>query len=134
MGVTHSAVVRLIYEKGKPEVRKMKTNLIDANHLKGVLALTSVTTEEYAKALEETIEVLSKQPRVTPDIISGTTTTSSYPHRSENYKPTPTLLALQCKSCGGIVDKDTLTCRHCGMTYMLLTNSNPINDWHYNSF
>jgi len=113
----------------------MKTNLIDANQLKGVLELTSSTNEQYAKALEYTIEALSKQPRVTSDIIfSGTTTTSSYHHRSENDKPTPTLLALQCKSCGGIVDKDTLTCRHCGMTYMLLTNSNPINNWHYNSF
>lgn len=124
----------------------MKTNLIDANHLKGVLALTSVTTEEYAKALEETIEVLSKQPRVTyedaseQDITIANRTNSQYAYTPTNVISTgkvdfgTTLLALQCKSCGGIVDKDTLTCRHCGMTYMLLTNSNPIHDWHYNSF
>lgn len=29
------------------------------------------------------------------------------------------LIPLQCTSCGAAIDKDTMTCKHCGMTFML---------------
>lgn len=109
----------------------MKSDLIDANQLKDVLALTVSTTEESAKALKEAMEVISKHPLVTysepseypsdmPVITSGTI------HADFSNTPSQTIIALQCKSCGGIIDKDTMTCRHCGMTYMLV-NSNEVS-------
>ena len=29
------------------------------------------------------------------------------------------LVPMQCTSCGAAIDKDTMTCKHCGMTFML---------------
>ena len=109
----------------------MKTRLIDANQLKGILTLTVPTSEEYAKALKKTMEIISKHPQVIyseplecpsdmPVITSGTI------HADFSNIPSQTIIALQCKSCGGIIDKDTMTCKHCGMTYMLV-NSSEIN-------
>lgn len=109
----------------------MKSDLINANRLKDILTLTSSTTEEYTKALQTAIKVISKHPLVTysepseypsdmPVITSGTI------HADFSNTPSHTIIALQCKSCGGIIDKDTMTCRHCGMTYMLI-NSSEIN-------
>lgn len=104
----------------------MKSDLIDVNQLKDVLALTASTTEESAKAFKEAMEIISKHPLVTysepleypsdtPIITSGTI------HADFSNIPSPTIIALQCKSCGGIIDKGTMTCRHCGMTYMLVS-------------
>ncbi len=103
----------------------MKSDLIDANQLEDVLKLITPTTEEYAEALQKTMEVISKHPLVTysehseypsdtPIITSGTIHTDM---------SSQTIIALQCKSCGGVIDRDTMTCRHCGMTYMLVNRS-----------
>lgn len=116
----------------------MKSDLINANQLKGVLALTTSTSEEYAKALQKAIQVISEQPHVTYDDpsellvkdsdypIDATVTTSGKIHADFSNMPSQTIIALQCKSCGGVIDKNTMTCRHCGMTYMLV-NSSEIN-------
>jgi hypothetical protein len=106
--------------------------LIDANQLKDVLALTSSTTEEYTKALKVALEqpivayndpseLLVKDSSYPLDAIKTTSGTLS---SSDTYNPA--LMALQCKSCGGVIDRDTMTCMHCGMTYMLV-NSSEIN-------
>ncbi len=29
------------------------------------------------------------------------------------------LVPMQCTSCGAAIDKDTMTCKHCGMAFML---------------
>lgn len=29
------------------------------------------------------------------------------------------LVPMQCTSCGAAIDKDTMTCKHCGMPFML---------------
>lgn len=29
------------------------------------------------------------------------------------------LVPMQCTSCGAVIDKETMTCRHCGMAFML---------------
>lgn len=115
----------------------MKSDLINANQLKDVLDLITPTTEEYAKALEGTIQAL-EQPLVSyTDPSELLVKDSGYPsdaaiissgtiHADFSDTPDYGIIALQCKSCGGIIDKDTMTCRHCGMTYMLV-NSNEIN-------
>ena len=117
---------------------KTKSNLIDAGQLKGVLALTSSTTEEYTKALKEAMQIVLEQPLVAYSDpsellvkdsgypIDAVVTTSGKIHADFSNMPSQTIMALQCKSCGGIIDKDTMTCKHCGMTYMLV-NSNEIN-------
>ena len=114
-----------------------KSDLINVNQLKDILALTSSTTEEYAKAFQEAMEIALEQPLVAyndpsellvsnrnftdnPDVY--VTTGYTY-HDTSNDICNPTLMALQCKSCGGIIDKGTMTCRHCGMTYMLVSSS-----------
>jgi hypothetical protein len=114
---------------------RTKSDLIDANQLKDILALTSSTTEEYAKALRETMEIALEQPLVAytdpsellvkdsgypPDT---TIITSGTIHADFSNMPSQTIIALQCRSCGGIIDKDTMTCKHCGMTYMLVDRS-----------
>lgn len=111
----------------------MKSDLINVTQLEDVLRLITPTTEEYAEALQKAIEVISEQPLVTysepaellvkesdypldaTTIVSGTLSLSDICN--------PSLMALQCKSCGGVIDKDTMTCKHCGMTYMLVNNS-----------
>lgn len=109
----------------------MKSNLINANQLKDVLALTTSTTEAYAEALQTAIQVISKHPLITYSEPSEcpldmpVITSDRIPADFSNT-PSHTIIALQCKSCGGIIDKDTMTCRHCGMTYMLI-NSSKIN-------
>lgn len=113
-----------------------KSDLIDANQLKGVLELAKPTTEEYAEALQTAMQVIMEQPLMAYNdpsellvkesdyplddttVISGTSSLSDICN--------PALIALQCKSCGGVIDKDTMACKHCGMTYMLV-NSNEIN-------
>ena len=112
----------------------MRSDLIDANQLKDVLASTSCSTEEYAKALKIAIHAL-EQPLVDYDDPSELLIKDSgYLPNSIVVKlgtsildPTntssQTIIALQCKSCGGVIDKDTMTCRHCGMTHMLVNNS-----------
>lgn len=113
----------------------MKTDLINATQLKDVLDLITPTAEEYAEALKTAMEIISKHPRVIysepsecpsdmPVITSGTI------HADFSNTSSQTIIALQCKSCGGIIDKDTMTCRHCGMTYMLV-NSSEINPRYY---
>ncbi len=106
----------------------MKSDLINVTQLKDVLDLITPTAEEYAEALKKAMEVISKHPLVTnsepseypsdtPVITSGTI------HTDFSNMPSQTIIALQCKSCGGIIDKDTMTCRHCGMSYMLVNSS-----------
>lgn len=109
----------------------MKSDLIDANQFKDVLSSTSCNTEEYAKALKIAIQALehplvdyndpsellikdSSYPIDTAVITSGTI------HADFSNMHSQTIIALQCKSCGGILDKGTMTCRHCGMAYMLV--------------
>ena len=109
-------------------------DLIDANQLKGIIALTASTTEESAKAFKEAMQIALEHPLVayndpseipvgdfadSPDMC----VTTVYTHHDTCN---PALMALQCKSCGGVIDKNTMTCRHCGMTYMLV-NSSEIN-------
>ena len=113
----------------------MKSNLIDTNQLEDVLKLITPTTEEYAEALQKTMQIISEQPHVTCADLSGLLVKDSgYPsdsiivtsgmiHADFSNMPSQTIIALQCKSCGGFIDKDTMTCRHCGMTYMLVNNS-----------
>lgn len=113
----------------------MKSDLINANQLKDVLAATSSSTEEYAKALQKTMEIISEQPGVTYADSSellikdsgypsdSTIVTSGTIHADFSNMQSQTIIALQCKSCGGIIDKDTMTCKHCGMTYMLINSS-----------
>jgi len=109
--------------------------LIDVNQLKDVFALTASTTEESAKAFKEAMQIALEQPLVSyadpsellikdsgypPNSIiinSGTATLGSINTSSQ------TIIALQCKSCGGVVDRDTMTCRHCGMAHMLVNSS-----------
>ena len=111
--------------------------LIDANQLKDVFASASSTTEEYAGALKEAMRIALEQPLVPYDDPSELLIKDSgYPPNSIIVDSGATLghintssqaiIALQCKSCGGVIDRDTMTCRHCGMTYML-TNSSEIN-------
>lgn len=112
-----------------------KSDLIDANQLKGVLELAGSTTEEYANALQDAMRVALEQPLVAytdpskllvkdsgypPDttIITSGTIHADFSNTSDH-----TIIALQCKCCGGFIDKDTMTCRHCGMNYMLVNNS-----------
>lgn len=112
----------------------MRSDLIDANQLKDVLASTSCSTEEYAKVLKIAIQVL-EQPLVAYD------DPSELLIKDSGYSPnsiiinsgthildpintsSQTIVALQCKSCGGVIDRDTMTCRHCGMTHMIVNNS-----------
>ena len=114
-----------------------KSDLINANQLKGALALTASTTEEYAKALEKAMEVILKQPLVAyndpsellvkdSDYPSDAIITSGTLTLDPINTPSPAIIALQCKSCGGVIDRNTMTCKHCGMTYMLV-NSSEIN-------
>lgn len=109
--------------------------LIDANQLKGVLALTSCSTEEYAKALKGAMQIALEQPLVDYDDPSELLIKDSgYPSNSiiinsgtstlgPTNTPSQAIIALQCKSCGGVIDRDTMTCRHCGMTHMLVNSS-----------
>lgn len=105
------------------------------NQLKDVLALTGSTTEESAKAFKEAMQIAVEQPLVAYDDpsellvkdsgypLDTVITTSGTIHADFSNMPSQTIIALQCKSCGGIIDKDTMTCRHCGMTYMLVNSS-----------
>lgn len=114
------------------------TDLIDVNQLKNILALTASTTEESAEASKEAMRVALEHPLVAYNDPSellvkdsdyppnSTIITSGTIHADFSNIPSQTIIALQCKSCGGIIDKDTMTCKHCGMTYMLV-NSNEIN-------
>ena len=113
----------------------MKTDLIDVNQLKDIFALTASTTEESAKAFKEAMEIALEQPLVAySDASELVIKDSGYPpnstiitcgkiHADFSNMPSQTVIALQCKSCGGIIDKDTMTCKHCGMTYMLVNSS-----------
>ena len=112
-----------------------KSDLINVTQLEDVLDLITPTAEEYAEALKKAMEVISEQPLVTYNDPSGLLVKDSgYPSNSvittsgtiHADMPSQTIIALQCKSCGGVIDKDTMTCRHCGMTYMLV-NSSEIN-------
>ncbi len=119
-----------------------KSDLINATQLKDVLDLITPTAEEYAEALKKAMEVISEQPLITCNDPSrllvkdsgypsnSVTTTSGTIHADFSNMPSQTMIALQCKSCGGVIDKETMTCRHCGMTYMLV-NSNEINPRYY---
>lgn len=120
----------------------MKSDLINATQLKDVLELITPTAEEYAEALQKAIQVISEQPLVdytdpsellvkeSDYPLDAATVVSGTIHADFSNMPSQTIIALQCKSCGGIIDKDTMTCRHCGMTYMLV-NSNEINPRYY---
>lgn len=120
----------------------MKSDLINVNQLEDVLKLITPTTEEYAEALKKAMEVILEQPLVTyNDPSELLIKDSGYPSNSVMITsgtrtsdpiniPNQTIIALQCKSCGGVIDKDTMTCRHCGMTYMLV-NGSEINPRHY---
>lgn len=115
----------------------MKTDLINANRLNDILTLTRSTTKEI-EALQKAIQVISEQPHVTYDDpsellvkesdypLDAATVVSGTIHADFSNMPSQTIIALQCRSCGGVIDKDTMTCRHCGMTYMLV-NSSEIN-------
>lgn len=112
--------------------------LIDANQLKDVLALTASTTEESSRAFKGAMQIALEQPLVAyadPSEllikdsgypIDATVITSGTIHADFSNMSSQTIIAMQCKSCGGIIDKGTMTCVHCGMTYML-ANSSKIN-------
>lgn len=108
--------------------------LIDANQLKDVFASASSTTEEYADALKKAMQIALEQPLVPyddPSELSGyssnSTVFNSGPATLSSINTSgQTIIALQCKSCGGVIDRDTMTCRNCGMTHMLI-NSSEIN-------
>ena len=112
----------------------MKSDLIDANQLKDAFASTSSTTEEYAGALKKAMQIALEQPLIPyddPSELSGyslnsTIFNSSTSTSSPINTSCQTIVALQCKSCGGVIDKNTMTCKHCGMTYMVV-NSSEIN-------
>lgn len=116
----------------------MKTDLIDADQLKRILTSAGSTTEESAKAFQKAMQIALEQPLVTyNDPSELLVKDSSYPLNSTiitsgtiyadfSNMPSQTIIALQCRSCGGVIDKDTMTCKHCGMTYMLV-NSSEIN-------
>jgi len=120
----------------------MKSDLINVTQLKDVLDLITPTAEEYAEALKKAMEAILEQPLVTYNDPSellikdsgypsdSVITTSGTIHADFSNMPSQTIIALQCKSCGGVIDKDTMTCRHCGMTYMLV-NGSEINPRHY---
>ena len=120
----------------------MESDLIDANYLKSILVRTSSTTEESAKAFKKAAEIALEQPHVAYNNPSellvkdsgypsdSTIVTSGTIHADFSNTPGQTIVALQCKSCGGVIDRDTMTCKHCGMTYMLVNNSE-INPRHY---
>lgn len=111
--------------------------LIDANQLKDVLTSTSCNTEEYAKALKVAIHAL-EHPLVDYDdpsellikdsgYLPNSIIVNSGTHILDPINiPSQTIIALQCKSCGGVIDKNTMTCRHCGMPHVLV-NSSEIN-------
>ena len=110
----------------------MKSDSINVTRLKDVLELITPTAEEYAEALKKAMKAISEQPLVTCNEPSELLVKDSgYPSNSvitasgtiHADVPSQTIIALQCKSCGGIIDKDTMTCRHCGMTYMLVDSS-----------
>lgn len=128
----------------------MKSDLIDVNQLKDVLASTSCSTEEYVRAMrlrlpinetkhkEAAMRIALEQPLVpyadpsellikdSGYPIDTTVISSSTIHADFSNTHSQTIIALQCKSCGGAIDRDTMTCRHCGMTHMLV-NSSEIN-------
>lgn len=97
---------------------------IDRYQLMNILSLTSSTTEESAKAFKKAAEIALEQPLVAYNDPSVTI------HADFSNTTSQTIVALQCKSCGGVIDRDTMICRHCGMTYMLV-NSSEINPRHY---
>ncbi len=104
--------------------------LIDANQLKDVFASTSCSTEEHTKVLTTAIQAL-EHPLVDYDdpsklLIkdSGSIMVNLGTHILDpKNTSSQTIIALQCKSCGGVIDRDTMTCRHCGMTHMLVNSS-----------
>ena len=120
----------------------MESDLIDANYLKSILVRTSSTTEESATAFKKAAEIALEQPLVAYNDPSellvkdsgypsdSTIVTSGTIHSNFSNIPGQTIVALQCKSCGGVIDRDTMICRHCGMTYMLI-NSSESNPRHY---
>lgn len=105
----------------------MKSDLIDTNQLEDVLKLITPTTEEYAEALQKTMQIALEQPLISYTDPSELLVKDSGTIHAD--MPSQTIIALQCKSCGGFIDKDTMTCRHCGMTYMLV-NKSEINPRH----
>lgn len=120
------------------------TDFIDANQLKGAFTSISSTAEECAKAFKKAMETISNQPLVVysepPEVLvkesdyplDATTVVSGTLSLSDIYSPA--LMALQCKSCGGAIDRDSMTCIHCGMGYILVNvNDNGINP-RYSSF
>lgn len=119
----------------------MKSDLIDVNQLKDAVTSMSSTAEESAKALQKFIEVIANQHLIScsepsevlveesdyplnySTLVSGTLSLSDI------YNPT--LVALQCKSCGAAIDKNTMTCTHCGMAYMLVNSGEEFNPKFY---
>ena len=55
--------------------------------------------------------------------VNGKTIEELVDERVEQYKKSMRLQALQCTSCGGAIDRNSMTCTHCGMTYMLINDS-----------
>lgn len=82
------------------------------------------SVDYYQDALSRAIDVLNKQKPINKsDVLEefpdttfaidtkvGTIAPMSFP---------PELIPLQCTSCGAAIDKDTMTCKHCGMTFIL---------------
>ena len=118
----------------------MKSDLIDVNQLKDAVTSMGSTAEESAKALQKFIEVISSQRLIScseppedfvkdydypldDSLVSGTL------YLSDVYNPT--LMALQCKCCGAAIDKNTMTCTHCGMAYMLVNSGEEFNPKFY---
>lgn len=119
----------------------MESDLINVNQLKCAFDSMASTAEETAKALKKAMETISKQPLVVysepPEVfvkesdypLDATTLVSSTLSLSDIYNPT--LMALQCKSCGAAIDRDTMTCTHCGMAYMLVNSGEEFNPKFY---
>lgn len=64
--------------------------------------------------------------------VNGKTIEELVDERVEQYKKLMYLQALQCTSCGGAIDRDTMTCTHCGMGYVFANGSGI--DPRYNNF
>lgn len=88
------------------------------------------SVDYYQDALSRAIDVLNKQEPITKsDVITKPDVLEEFPDTAfaidtkvSKIEPMsfPTeLIPLQCTSCGAAIDKATMTCKHCGMTFML---------------
>lgn len=89
------------------------------------------SVDYYQDALSRAIDVLNNQGSITKSNANEDYSNSSIvipditfaiADRVSMIEPMslPTeLIPLQCTSCGAAIDKNTMTCKHCGMSFML---------------